>query len=58
MLIDTKKDMAELLDLTPANYSRYEHQRIQPSMEMALRMAKKLNRRVEEIVYLDESPEN
>lgn len=58
LLIDKKKDMAELLDLTPANYSRYEHQKIQPSVEMVLKMAKKLNRAVEEIVYLDESPGN
>lgn len=54
---DKKKDIAEFLGLAPGNYSRYEHQHVQPSLEMVLKMAKKLNLNVEDIVYLEESPD-
>jgi putative transcriptional regulator len=52
--IDKQIDMARLLGLRQEQYNIYELQRSQPSLEIALRIAKKLNRPVEEIFWLED----
>lgn len=52
--IDKQIDMARLLGLRQEQYNIYELQRAQPSLEIALRIAKKLNRPVEEIFWLED----
>jgi len=44
---------AEFLGVAQYQYNRYELQRQQPTLEMALRIAEKLNMPVEQIFYLD-----
>lgn len=55
MKIDYQADMARLLGLSQFQYNRYERQKAQPTLEIALRMAQKLNLPVEQIFYI--SPE-
>jgi transcriptional regulator with XRE-family HTH domain len=45
------KDFAELLELNPNQYSRYESNKMQPSSEVVYKICKKLNIRIEEILY-------
>lgn len=45
------KDFAELLELNPNQYSRYESNKMQPSSEVVYRICKKLNMAIEEILY-------
>lgn len=54
--IDHQTEMAERLGLQHQQYNRYERQQVQPSLEMALRIARRLGRPVEEIFYLDDDP--
>lgn len=54
LMIDKQIDMARLLGLRQEQYNIYELQRAQPSLEIALRIAKKLNRPVEEIFWIDD----
>ena len=49
MEIDTQQEMADFLGLKQQQYSRYENNSNQPSLAVALQIAKKLNRRVEDI---------
>ena len=49
----TQKDMADILGLERSQYSRYEKQIIQPSLDMALQIARTLNKAVEDIFYLE-----
>jgi Predicted transcriptional regulators len=51
LYIDTQVEMAELLDVRPEQYNRYERQITQPSLEIALQIAKKLKKTVEDIFY-------
>lgn len=44
-----QKDFAELLGVLPDNYSRIESNKVQLSLERAIVIAKKLNRKVEDI---------
>lgn len=48
------KDFAEFLDINSQQYSRYECNKSQPTLETAYRIAKKLNIQIEELI-LDES---
>ena len=52
--IDSQVSMARLLGLRQEQYNSYERQRYQPSLEVALRIAKKLKRPVEEIFWIDD----
>ncbi len=52
--IDFQTDMARLLGMNRQQYNRYERQQVQPDLEMAFKIAKKLNKTVDEIFYLDE----
>jgi DNA-binding XRE family transcriptional regulator len=47
--IDTQQEMANLLGIKQEQYSRYENNVNQPSLAVALEIAKKLNRLVESI---------
>lgn len=53
MMIDKQIEMAQLLGIAPNQYNRYEKQG-QPTIEVALRIAKRLNKRVEDIFYLED----
>ena len=53
-MIDKQIDMARLLELRQEQYNIYELQRSQPSLEIALRIARKLGRPVEEIFWLED----
>jgi putative transcriptional regulator len=54
LMIDKQIDMARLLGLRQEQYNSYERQRYQPSLEVALQIAKKLKRPVEEIFWIDD----
>lgn len=45
---------ADLLGVGRSLYNRWENQKVQPELETVLRIAKKLQRPVEQIVYLVE----
>jgi DNA-binding XRE family transcriptional regulator len=47
-------DMARFLDVNVTQYNRFENQQVQPSLETAYRIAKKLGYIMEEIFYIDE----
>lgn len=47
--IDTQQEMADFLGVKQQQYSRYENNIVQPSLIVALGIAKKLNRPVESI---------
>lgn len=49
MEIDTQQEMANFLGIKQEQYSRYENNVNQPSLAVALEIAKKLNRLVESI---------
>ena len=55
--INYQADMARMLGISQYQYNRYERQRAQPTLEVALRIARKLNLPVEYIFYLDGDPE-
>ncbi|SFA91295.1 DNA-binding transcriptional regulator, XRE-family HTH domain [Cohnella sp. OV330] len=46
-------EFAKMLGISQSQYNRYELQQRQPLLEIVLQMAEKLNRPVEQIVYLD-----
>lgn len=54
LMIDKQIEMARLLGLRQEQYNIYELQRSQPSLEIALRIARKLGRPVEEIFWLED----
>jgi putative transcriptional regulator len=45
------KDFAEYLEINPNQYTRYETNKMQPASEVLLRICKKLNKPIEEIIY-------
>lgn len=47
--MDTQQEMADFLGVKQQQYSRYENNVVQPSLTVALEIAKKLNRPVESI---------
>lgn len=52
MMIDKQNEMADYLCLQQQQYNRYEKQGVQPTLEVSLKIAQKLNKRVEDIFYL------
>ncbi len=52
LMINKQKEMADKLGLNQAQYNRYERQEMQPSIEIALKIAKMLNKSVEDIFYI------
>lgn len=48
-----QKEFAEFLGVNNKSYFAWEKETIKPSIEIALEIAKKLNRRVEDIWYLE-----
>lgn len=47
------KDFADYLDINSQQYSRYESNKSQPSLELAYKAAKKLGITIEDIIYDD-----
>lgn len=56
MMIDKQTEFAEFLGIGPSQYNRYEKQSGQPTIEIALKIAKRLNKTVEEIFYIEDDP--
>lgn len=48
------KDFAIFLDINSQQYSRYESNKSQPSLEIVYKAAKKLGVKIEELIYDDE----
>lgn len=47
-------EFAEFLGVGRSIYNRWENQHVQPELETVLKIAQKIGRSVEDIVYLDE----
>ena len=54
LLIDKQNEMADLLGISQSQYNKYERHKAQPTLDVALKIAKKLNKKVEDIFYLEE----
>ncbi len=50
----SQKEFAKFIDINYRQYNKYEHDGIIPYLEVALKIARKLNKQVEDIFYLDE----
>ncbi|NHL37761.1 helix-turn-helix transcriptional regulator [Clostridium botulinum] len=48
------KDFADFLEINSQQYSRYESNKSQPSLEIIYKAAKKLDMHIEDIVYEEE----
>ena len=48
----SQKDFAAMMEIDYRQYNRYEHG-VSPTLETALRIARKLDKCVEDIFYLD-----
>ncbi|KEI87639.1 DNA-binding protein [Clostridium botulinum B2 267] len=48
------KDFADFLEINSQQYSRYECNKSQPSLEVIYKAAKKLDMHIEDIVYEEE----
>ena len=48
------KDFAKFLEINNQQYSRYEANKSQPSLEVLYKSSKKLNIHMEEIIYFEE----
>nr|WP_049041702.1 helix-turn-helix transcriptional regulator [Clostridium sporogenes] len=48
------KDFADFLEINSQQYSRYESNKSQPSLEVIYKAAKKLNMHIEDIIYEEE----
>ncbi|HYF75464.1 MAG TPA: helix-turn-helix domain-containing protein [Candidatus Nitrosocosmicus sp.] len=46
-------EFAEFIGIDIKNYSNWEHNRSRPKLELAIIIAKKLNRKVEDIWYFE-----
>ena len=55
LLIDSQKEFAEFLGIAQSQYNKYE-KGYQPTLASALKIAKRLNKPVEDIFYLEEDP--
>lgn len=49
-----KKEFAEYLGVPELQYGRYENSYNQPSLEMALKISKKLNKTVNQIWFIED----
>ena len=56
LMIDKQNEFAEFLGIGSSQYNRYEKQSGQPTIEIVLRIAKRLNKPVEDIFYLEDDP--
>lgn len=52
--IDHQTQMADHLGLPREQYNRYENQRQQPTLEIALQIAQRLQMPIEDIFYIEE----
>lgn len=52
-----QKDFADYIGVSQANYNKWENNSSQPGMEAILKIARKINMKIEEIVYLEEDEE-
>lgn len=52
-----QKDFAEFLGMSTYQYNRYEKNAVQPSVEILYRIAKKVNKSMEYIIYEEVSNE-
>lgn len=52
-----QKEFAEYIEVSQARYNKYENNSSQPGLEILLKMARKLNIKVDDIVYLEEDSE-
>lgn len=48
-----QKDFADYIGVSQVSYNKWENNSNQPSLEMALKIAAKLNIRIDDIVYLE-----
>jgi transcriptional regulator with XRE-family HTH domain len=48
------KEFADFLEINNQQYSRYEANKSQPSLEIVYKSAKRLNIKIEDIIYDDE----
>ncbi|NFE84600.1 helix-turn-helix domain-containing protein [Clostridium botulinum] len=49
-----QKDFAEYIEVSQANYNKWENNSSQPGMETILKISQKLNMKVEDIMYLED----
>ncbi len=49
----TPGEMAKFLDTTIKNYNNWESNRSRPKLELAMEIARKLNRKIEDIWYFE-----
>lgn len=54
LYIDTQLEMSKLLGIAQEQYNRYERQIAQPSFEVALKIAQRLGKKIEDIFYVVE----
>ena len=50
-----QKEFAEFIGVTPAVYNKYENNTSQPGLDTLLKISKKLNLNLDDIVYLEDS---
>nr|WP_208459942.1 helix-turn-helix transcriptional regulator [Clostridium botulinum] len=50
-----QKDFAEFLGISPYQYNRYEKNVSQPSVEILYNISKKINKKIEDIIEVEES---
>lgn len=48
-----QKDFADYIGVSQVSYNKWENNSNQPSLEMVLKIAAKLNIRIDDIVYLE-----
>lgn len=49
-----QKDFAKYLGISQTNYNKWENNSSQPGMETVLRIAKKINIKIEDIIFLED----
>ncbi|MDP4143166.1 MAG: helix-turn-helix domain-containing protein [Bacillota bacterium] len=52
-MIDSKSEFARMIDISIQTYIKWENEESTPPLLIALKVAKKLNKRVEEIWHLE-----
>ncbi|KIN79986.1 helix-turn-helix transcriptional regulator [Clostridium botulinum] len=50
-----QKDFAEFLGISPYQYNRYEKNVSQPSVEILYNISKKINKKIEDIIEVEEN---
>ena len=49
-----QKDFADYIGVSQANYNKWENNSSQPGMETILKIAKKIDLKIEDVVYLED----